>query len=644
MVQAIKPDADGPDAILERCCAVLAERPDDAEAAAALRAVLSDPVRLKEAVSYLAQSPLPARAAALGMVHQVLGETAGARSHYRRAVQGDPAQVVALRGLISLASSPEEIDEATRLLRRAAQFNPDHATILADLGAALYRARRYRQALPLLQRAIELDRRALGAARQCFYVHQELGEPERARAVFATHLCRQRDAALELQSATLLPPIPESTGHIAEWRDRFARHVRALAQDPPRLDDPGQGFARTLFLLAYHGLDDRALRADLARLYRRASPALDFTAPHCRGPGKAAGRRVRLGLVSSFFYDHTIGKLNIGLAEKLPRDRFEVTVFAVPGREDAMTRRYRQAADRFVTLPAGLWQARAAIAEAAQDALFYPEIGMEAVAYFLAFARLAPLQFTTWGHPETTGIDTIDAFLSSGWLEPEGAEACYGERLVRLDALPARPYPPEARRRYERAHFGLAADARVYACPQTLFKFHPGFDPMLAEILARDDKAQLVLLEGPTPAWAERLARRFRRAGIDVDRRVRFLPSMPLEQYLSLCRVADVVLDTPVFGGGNSTFEAFYQDAPVATMEGQFLRGRITSGMYRKMGLDDLVAADARSYVDLALRLAGDAGFRAAQSRRIAERRDELYERDDGVRAMAAWIEEAVRA
>jgi predicted O-linked N-acetylglucosamine transferase (SPINDLY family) len=216
--------------------------------------------------------------------------------------------------------------------------------------------------------------------------------------------------------------------------------------------------------------------------------------------------------------------------------------------------------------------------------------------------------------------------------------------LARLDALPARPYAPEARRRFDRQHFGLAEDARLYACQQTLFKFHPSFDPMLAEILARDDKALLVLLEGPTPAWAERLAARFRRCGIDVDRKVRFLPPMPLEQYLSLCRVADVVLDTPVFGGGNSTYEAFHQDALVVTLESEFLRGRITAGMYRKMGLDDLIPADAKAYVEMALRVANDPDYRAAQRQRIAERRDLLYERDDSVRAVAVYLEEALRA
>jgi predicted O-linked N-acetylglucosamine transferase (SPINDLY family) len=541
---------------------------------------------------------------------------------------------------MSMARSPEEVTELVERLGRAARSKPQHALIIADLGAVLFMTRRYAAALPVLERAVELTPHAVKPARQLFYIHQEHGDPARARAVYARHLCRARDAVMEIQAATLLPPIPDSLDHMAEWRQRFADNVKALAADPPRLDDPVRGFARSLFLLAYHGRDDRAIRTDLATMYRRACPDLDFTAPHCRTRSRARDRRIRVGFVSSFFHEHTIGKLNLGFVQKLPRERFEVSVFSVPGPHDRVNALYRGYADRFVELSPDPRRARATIAEAAQDALIYPEIGMEALTYALAFARLAPVQATTWGHPETTGIATIDAFLSSPLLEPDDADGAYGERLVRLPSLPARPAAPVARRQFEREHFGLPEDARVYACPQTLFKFHPGFDPMLAEILERDPLALLVLLEGASPAWLERLKRRFVRAGIDVERRVRFLPPMPLDQYLSLCRLADVVLDTPVFGGGNSSYEALYQGAAVVTLPSELLRGRITQALYRKMGLDDLVPADARAYVDLALRVGSDSDFRDAQRARILERRSVIYDTDDSVRDLADWLEQ----
>ena len=41
---------------------------------------------------------------------------------------------------------------------------------------------------------------------------------------------------------------------------------------------------------------------------------------------------------------------------------------------------------------------------------------MSPITYFLAYARLAPIQITSWGQTETTGIDTIDYFLSSALM------------------------------------------------------------------------------------------------------------------------------------------------------------------------------------------------------------------------------------
>eukprot|EP01033_Poteriospumella_lacustris_P003389 gene3388-2508_t len=47
------------------------------------------------------------------------------------------------------------------------------------------------------------------------------------------------------------------------------------------------------------------------------------------------------------------------------------------------------------------------------DVVLYPEIGLDALTYFAAFARLAPVQAVWLGHPDTTGLDTIDYFLTT---------------------------------------------------------------------------------------------------------------------------------------------------------------------------------------------------------------------------------------
>ena len=89
----------------------------------------------------------------------------------------------------------------------------------------------------------------------------------------------------------------------------------------------------------------------------------------------------------------------------------------------------------------------------------------------------------TWGHPVTTGIETIDYFVSSQLLEIAEADEHYSERLFRLKTLPVyyhRPTLPVPS--HGREHFHLPATGNIYGCPQSLFKLHPEFDELLGEI------------------------------------------------------------------------------------------------------------------------------------------------------------------
>ena len=93
------------------------------------------------------------------------------------------------------------------------------------------------------------------------------------------------------------------------------------------------------------------------------------------------------------------------------------------------------------------------------DVLVYPELGMHADTFALAALRLAPVQVAGWGHPTTTGLASIDAFLSCAEMEPEGAQDAYRERLVGLPGIGTRYRRPRAEARREREELGLAAGA-----------------------------------------------------------------------------------------------------------------------------------------------------------------------------------------
>lgn len=580
----------------------------------------------------------------LGNVLRTLGRLDEAASNYRQALRLKPDSANACNNLGAVLLAQGQVDEAAASYREALRLQPDLAEAHNNLGIALQAQNKLDEAAPCFRQALQLVPDYPEALASLGATLQEQGHIEQAVQYYERVLALRPNDGIRIKLATMLPVIMGSREDIRTSRDRFEQNIDALLEQGITLADPVSEVAWASFFLSYHGLDDRPLQEKLARLYERACPSLLFEAPHCRAPAPLEGRRIRIGFVSRHLKDHTIGKLTAGLVARLSRDLFDVRVFFLPQKPDEMVRMIEGSADRSETLSPFLDAARAQIAAHELDILFYPDIGMDHFTYFLAYSRLAPVQCVTWGHPVTTGIRNMDYFISSQHLEPEGAQAQYSEKLVRLHSLPCyyrRPQPPAPLK--GRAHFGLPRERHLYLCPQSLFKFHPDFDPVLADILRRDPDGLLVLIEGTHPHWTEMLRARFAAAMPDVIERVRFLPRQPTADFLNLIAVCDVLLDPFHFGGGNTAYEALALGSPIVTLPGRFLRGRVTYACYRRMGVTDCVVDTPEAYAELAVRLGTEPDFRDAVRARILGASAALYEDSTAVRELEGFFVEALQ-
>ena len=103
--------------------------------------------------------------------------------------------------------------------------------------------------------------------------------------------------------------------------------------------------------------------------------------------------------------------------------------------------------------------------------------------YYLSLIRLAKHQIMSWGHPETTGSESIDFFLCSKSLITDETSKSYSEKLLLMDHLPMIYEMPKIQHRIKAAEL---SKKDIYYCPQTMFKFHPDFDHILAEILKNE--------------------------------------------------------------------------------------------------------------------------------------------------------------
>ena len=131
-----------------------------------------------------------------------------------------------------------------------------------------------------------------------------------------------------------------------------------------------------------------------------------------------------------------------GWVSLIDRRRFRLFAYHTSAHHDGETGRVRRAFARFVQGPLALDRWCETIRADAPHVVIFPEIGMDQMTPRLAGLRLAPVQCTSWGHPTTSGLPTIDYFLSSELMEPPDADARYTEKLVRLPNLGIAYVPP----------------------------------------------------------------------------------------------------------------------------------------------------------------------------------------------------------
>jgi protein O-GlcNAc transferase len=519
--------------------------------------------------------------------------------------------------------------DAESQLADAARLEPLQAPTWNNLGIALQEQGRTEEAAACYRRTLALAPRFAIAHYNLGCLLLEQGRTDEAAA------CQEAAIAADPQCGAArlglcmaqLPVLYRSETEIAVRRKCYAAALDGLAgalRAPAAVRSLAAAIGTAQpFFLPYQGQDDRTLQAAYGRL---ACQVLAATEPAVRLAARPApGERIRLGIVSGFFCRHTIFKLFLeGWLTSLDRGRFEVIGFHTGRTSDAQTARAAGWCDRFVQgLPsAAAW--REGVSAAAPHVLLYPEVGMDPLAGRLAAQRLAPVQCVAWGHPETTGMPTLDYFLSSDLMEPPDGAAHYTEQLVRLPHLGLcyRPddLPPV---RLDRAGLGLAPVGPVYWSGQALYKYRPEYDAVFPRIAAAVGACQFVFIgfaksRAVTAAFRERLVAAFAAFGMDAEQYCVVLPPMSPEHFAAAVGVADVVLDTPGWSGGKSTLDCLAQDPAIVTLPGRFMRGRHTAAILRRIGCEATIAGSVDEYVAIAARLGLDAAWRAEVRQAVA--------------------------
>ncbi len=594
----------------------------------------------------------PAAQNNLGSALAMLGRFTDAAEAYRAALALEPAYLEARLNLANALASSGQAEAAVEAYRAAAARHPESAPAQRGLGDALTPLGRLDEAAEAYRQAIRLDPTMAEAHNNLGLALCNLGRRDEAEAAFAAAI--QQNPALLAARANLaaarLPIIYRDEAEIDQARAAYAADLATLAEAPlpPGLTIGAVGGIPP-FYLAYQGRDDRDLQALYGRHVSRVMAALhpDWMAPPVVKPPRP-GERIRVGILSAYFFRHSNWKIPIkGWLEGLDRRRFELYGYHIGGKQDAETAVAAKLCHRFSAESRPLAGWAAAIRADRLHVLLIPGIGMDPMTTELAALKLAPVQASSWGHPETSGLASIDDFLSSDLMEPDGAAAFYTEKLVRLPNLSIayEPMPVEPAA-ISRAELDVPDASTLYWCCQSLYKYLPRHDDVFPRIAQAHAGARFLFITYPgdpavTQVFRDRLDAAFAAQGLDAATYCRFLPHMDPARFAGVTAAADLFLDSIGWSGCNSTLEALGQGLPVVTLAGDLMRGRHSAAILTMLGLPELIAADDAGYVALAAELGRDPGRRADLRQRILAERHLLYRDPACIDGLARYLEEA---
>ncbi|MBW4582482.1 MAG: methyltransferase domain-containing protein [Tildeniella nuda ZEHNDER 1965/U140] len=648
-----------------------------------------------------------------GLVLERMMHTAEAIAAYQRAHTLDATYIDTLHRLGDLLLQTGESSQAEALFQQAIVIKPNEFGGHLRLGDALMAQQKaepaiaaYRQAL--LHKQLDPDiLRKLGeaytaagdlASAHSFFAHslKRAGNHEAAieefRAAFALtvgtlsdyfalsecyQLCGQIDAAIDcIRSAanlepddpllrifpqTILPLLYQNVDELASYYQRFEQGLKTLQHQVELTEVQHETVSFTsilmlgTFYLAYQAVNVRALQSIdgqlLQRVMRESYP--DWLTPLAMPPIPATGK-IRIGYLADSMGANSMSRWAVGWLQHHDRSQFEIYCYNTGSASDSGTESFHALSDVYRSIPNDLSAVSQQILDDKLHVLVFLAIGTHKPTAMIACLQLAPVQCSTWGHPVTSGIPTIDYYLSGALIEPENAQEHYTETLIRLPNLgisypqPIIPAPTKTR-----ADFGISAEAVLYISCQFITKYLPQHDCLFVAIAQRVPQAKFVFIVRSTGTlrcspslerqFRQRLQQAFLVVGLNSDDHCVFLPGQSWQDYTSLLLDAEVFLDTPDFSGGHTTFDAIACNLPIVSHVGEFMRGRQSFGMLTMMGITETIAQDEAEYVEIAVRLGLEPEWRRAIAQQMSDQQHYLFDDTACVKGLEQFYQQVVR-
>ena len=583
----------------------------------------------------------------LGLVFKELGEHQKAISCYEKTIQINPNFAGAHNNLGNALYELGEFQKAISCCEKAIQINPNFAGTYNNLGLVFKELGEHQKAISCYEKAIQTNPNFVDAHNNLGAVYFELGKHQKAISCYEkTIQIEPNNLTSHWLSMNTFPIIYENLKEIDHYRKRFEDGIKKINH---LLDTQSQYTKKqivdamkssTNFYLSYQGRNDINLQQKYASLIERLTEKI-YPQFHQERTINKSKKFIKVGFVSSFFKNHTVSTLFKNWIIKLNRNFFNIFVYYIGNKFDKMTTQIKESSNNFFN-HTEIDQLIGRISKDKLDILIYLDIGMDPMTQILASLRLASIQCTTWGHPVTSGFKNIDYFFSSELMKKNDSQKYYSEKLINLPGIGI-DYDHCDISNIKKINIVKKLNKTIFLNLQSLFKLLPQDDHIYLDIIKKQPNCCFWFIHGLrnsiSSIFKERISKLFQKNNLSFNEYSIFYPRCEKDEYLSLIKQSDIILDSLNWSGGNTSLEAISLNKPIVTCPSEFIRGRHTYSILKKLNIEETIASSKEKYVEIAVRLAEDKDFRNSIINKIIKNKKELFNDDKPIK----FFEEVIK-
>ncbi|HAX78233.1 MAG TPA: hypothetical protein DCY88_21040, partial [Cyanobacteria bacterium UBA11372] len=535
----------------------------------------------------------------LGNALQQQGKFAQAIECLEQVIQRQPNYADAYSSLAHAYKAQENLEAAINCYQKAIELQPDSASAHCNLGIALQAQGNLPAASQSYQRALQIDSGYWLALINLGDIWRNQGYP-----TLAINYYRQ---ALGINPGNQAGKINLASA----LKDRGAVNEAIAMSRQILAENPSLVHAHQNLLLYLHYSQDvepSAIYEEHKSWAKRHASLLgenlDYSAI-ARIPEKL----LRIGYVSGDFLTHSVSFFFEPLLTAHNQRDFEVICYANNNKSDATTARLRKCAEGWREIYNLNDEQFAALVIQDKIDILVDLSGHTNGNRLLAFARkIAPIQVSYIGYPNTTGIDTIDYRITDNRADPEGqTEHLYSEQLIRLPHgflcyQPPQNYPDVSSSPL------LEKGYITFGCFNNLSKVNPQLISYWANILKNVPESRMLIKSWTLSdsGMRDELHRLFQQQGIEPNRIELSGWIAAKNEHLSLYDRVDIALDTFPYNGTTTTCEAMWMGVPVISLAGKSHVSRVGVSLLSSVGLEELIAQSAPEYIQKAVNLANN--------------------------------------